>query len=160
MGKATWGIILMSNFFAVALACVISKQPQNTLFPRWDNVSQRDKVACLNLYRNYSGYITPTSIFSALPDPQDVDFYGQIPRTFFLWFLVEFSQWGHQQEIRVWEERAILLPPFFGIILEMAVSLRVTTAPSSSPFSVALVLNQVSITPLTLPASLPRSGNG
>lgn len=53
----------------------------------------------------------------------------------------------------------ILLPRFFDIILEMAVSLGVTTAPSSSPFSVALVLNQVSITPLTLPASLPRSGN-
>lgn len=54
----------------------------------------------------------------------------------------------------------ILLPLSFSIILEVAVSIGVTTALSSSPVSMALVLNQVSITTLTLPASLPRSENG
>lgn len=97
------------------------------------------------------------AMFSALPDPQVVDFYGLATRTFFLWFLIQFGQWDHQEEIRIWEERVILLLLSFSIILEVAVSMGVATALSSSPISMALVLNQVSITPLTLPAYLPRS---
>lgn len=54
----------------------------------------------------------------------------------------------------------ILLLLSFSIILEVAVSIGVTTALSSSPISMALVLNQVSITPLTLSAYLPKSEDG
>lgn len=46
----------------------------------------------------------------------------------------------------------LLLPPWFGLVLEVAVPLWVTIAMSSSPFSVALTLKQVSITLFTLPA--------
>lgn len=84
-------IILMNNFFAVALACVVSKQPRSTWFHRWDNISQKDKVVCLNLYWHSLAMSPSRAMFSALPDPQVVDYYGLITSTFFLWFLIQFG---------------------------------------------------------------------
>ena len=84
-------IILINNFFAVALACVVSKQPRSTWFHRWDNISQKDKVVCLNLSWHSLAMSPSRAMFSALPDPQVVDFYGLITRTFFLWFLIPFD---------------------------------------------------------------------
>lgn len=75
------------------------------------------------------------AMFSALPDPEVVDFYGLSMDQNFLPLVPDsVRSMDHQEEIRNMEERVILLLLIFSIILEEAVSIGVTTALSQPHF--------------------------
>lgn len=139
-------------FLIVVFACVISKQPQNTCFIE-DTTGASKVVTYLNLYRNYSCYfISPQHLFSLS---------SLTPGCWLLWT-------SHQS----------FLPLLFGSVQSISPLLweharKSGSAPSllwhrsgnwcipqgdysfvKQPCSLALALNQVSITPSTHPASL------